>query len=80
MTAQSDSIIQLDEGSLPGREAHPTRRAAAWSPRSRARLAGIFEALEGAASAAPQEAILGSLVVSSAAATATNILTHQPLY
>jgi hypothetical protein len=43
-------------------------------------VAGIFELLEGAASAIPQQVILGGMVVSSAAATATNILSHQQLY
>jgi hypothetical protein len=43
-------------------------------------LAGVFEALEGSASAIPQQVILGGLVASSAAVTATNILSHQQLY
>jgi hypothetical protein len=80
MTAQSDSIVELGDASPQGSDARPTKGAAAWSPRARARLAGVFEVLEGAASAIPQEAILGSLVVSSAAATASNMLSHQSLY
>jgi Domain of unknown function (DUF4386) len=58
-----------------------TERIAKTSPRMKARLAGVFEVLEGATSAGGQVAILGSLLVSgSAAATAANILGHQPLY
>ena len=50
------------------------------SPRVKARLAGVFEVLEGAASAGGQVAILGSLVVAGdAATTAINILGHQSL-
>jgi hypothetical protein len=51
------------------------------SPRFKARLAGVFEALEGMASSFGQVFILGRLVVSGdAAATAANILGHQPLF
>jgi hypothetical protein len=51
------------------------------SPRFKARLAGVFEALEGLTSAFGQVVVLGRLVVSGdAAATATNILAHQPLF
>ncbi|HEY7124179.1 MAG TPA: DUF4386 domain-containing protein [Ktedonobacterales bacterium] len=58
-----------------------TKRMAAWSPRLKARIAGVFEALEGLASAGGQVFILGSLVVAgNAAATASNILAHQPLF
>jgi hypothetical protein len=61
--------------------AHVTKRWAAWSPRAKARMAGVFEALEGTASAGGQVVILGSLVVAGdAAATAANILAHQPLF
>ena len=79
MTTQSDSIVELGDASSQASDARP-KRAAAWSPRARARLAGVFEALEGSASAIPQQAILGGMVVSSAAATATNILSNQQLY
>lgn len=51
------------------------------SPRAKARLAGVFEALEGLTSAFGQVNVLGSLiVVGSAAATATNILQHEALF
>jgi hypothetical protein len=58
-----------------------TKRRAAWSPRLKARIAGVFEALEGTASAGGQVVILGSFVVAgNAAATATHILANQPLF
>ena len=58
-----------------------TKRVAGWSPRLKARVAGVFEALEGTASAGGQVVILGSLVVEgSAAKTAANILANQPLF
>jgi len=61
--------------------AQVTGRMAAWSPRLKARIAGVFEALEGTGSAGGQVVILGSFVVAgNAAATATNILANQPLY
>jgi hypothetical protein len=51
------------------------------SPRSRARLAGVFEALEGLTSAFGQVVVLGRLIVSGdAAATAANIVGHQGLF
>lgn len=51
------------------------------SPRFRGRLAGVFEALEGMATASGQVVVLGRLVVfSNAAATAANILGHQRLF
>jgi hypothetical protein len=51
------------------------------SPRFHARLAGVFEALEGMASSWGQVFILGRLVVfGDAAATAANILGHQRLF
>lgn len=51
------------------------------SPRVKARIAGVFEALEGTASAGGQVVILGSLVVAGdAAATAANILAREPLF
>jgi hypothetical protein len=53
---------------------------ASTSPRFKARLAGIFEALEGLTSAFGQVVVLGKVIVSgSAAATAANILAHQRL-
>jgi hypothetical protein len=58
-----------------------TTSTAESSPRFKARLAGVFEALEGLTSAYGQVIVLGRLVVSGdAAATATNILAHQPLF
>lgn len=69
-----------DEAPRP-EEARVTSRRAAWSPRLKARIAGVFEALEGATSAGGQVAILGSVVVAgNAAATAANILANQPLF
>jgi hypothetical protein len=50
------------------------------STRFKARLAGLFELLEGVTSAVGQVYILGKLVVhGDAAATAANIVAHQPL-
>jgi hypothetical protein len=57
------------------------RWVAGLSPRGRARLAGIFEFLEGTASAGSQVVILSGLVVAgSAAATAHNILGNESLF
>jgi hypothetical protein len=51
------------------------------SPRSKARLMGVFEALEGATSAYGQVVVLGKLVVGgSAALTAANILGRERLF
>lgn len=51
------------------------------SPRAKARIAGVAEALEGFASSQGQVFILGRLVVAgSAAATAANILQHERLF
>jgi hypothetical protein len=51
------------------------------SPRGKARLAGVFEFLEGTASASGQVGLLGSLVVTGdAAATARNILANEFLF
>jgi uncharacterized protein DUF4386 len=51
------------------------------SPRSKARLAGVFEVLEGLTSATGQVMILGRLIVSgNAAATAALILGHERLF
>lgn len=51
------------------------------SPRRKARIAGVFEALEGLAAASGQVLILGKLVLAGdAAATAASILSHQPLF
>jgi hypothetical protein len=51
------------------------------SPRSLARLAGVFQGLEGTTAAFGQVVVLGRLVVfGNAAATAANILGHQRLF
>ena len=56
-------------------------RIAEASPRFKARMAGVFEVLEGMTSAFGQVFVLGRLVVfSDAAATAANIQGHQPLF
>ena len=56
-------------------------RIAEVSPRFKARVAGVFEALEGLTSAYGQVVVLGRLVVAgSAAATAANILEHERLF
>ena len=56
-------------------------RIAEASPRFKARMAGVFEVLEGMTSAFGQVFVLGRLVVfSDAATTAANILGHQPLF
>ena len=58
-----------------------TIKAKAWSPKAKARLAGVFEALEGLTSAFGQVIIPGQLiVVGNAAATAANILNHENLF
>lgn len=56
-------------------------RLARLSPHGKARLAGIFEALEGTGSATGQVAILNGFVVTgNAVATAHNILANETLY
>src|ERR1700693_3884071 len=51
------------------------------SPRFKARMAGVFEMLEGLTSAFGQVFVLGRLVVSgNAVATAANILGHERLF
>ena len=58
-----------------------TEKAKGWSPKASARLAGVFEALEGFTSSWGQVTVLGQLmVVGNAVATATNILQHQTLF
>lgn len=81
MQAQPGAKIEPHDGATRTEEARVTKRRAAWSPRLKARIAGVFEALEGTASAGGQVVILGSFVVAgNAAATATRILANQPLY
>jgi hypothetical protein len=56
-------------------------RIANASPRFKARVAGVFEMLEGMASAFGQVFVLGRLIISgNAAATAANILGHERLF
>jgi len=58
-----------------------TERKAEISPRTKARMAGVFELLEGFTSAGGQVFILGSLVVAgNATTTAANILAHEQLF
>jgi len=58
-----------------------TKRAKGWSPKAKARLAGVFQALEGTTSTLGQVFLLGRLiVVGNAAATAANILKHETLF
>jgi len=52
-----------------------------WSPKAKARLAGVFEALEGFTSSYGQMTVLGQLMVAgNTAATAANILQHETLF
>ena len=56
-------------------------RIAEASPRFKARVAGVFEMLEGMTSAFGQVFVLGRLIVSgNAAATAANVLGHERLF
>jgi Domain of unknown function (DUF4386) len=58
-----------------------TQRTKEWSPKAKARLAGVFEALEGFTSSWGQVTVLGQLIVAgNAAATASNILQHETLF
>jgi hypothetical protein len=58
-----------------------TQRITELSPRSKARMAGLCEALEGLTATFGQVIVLGRLIVSgNAAATATNILEHESLF
>jgi hypothetical protein len=81
MKAQPGAKIEPRDPQQQTGDSQVTKRMAEWSPRFKARLAGVFEALEGAGSAGGQVAIRGSLVVTgNAAATATNILGHEQLF
>jgi hypothetical protein len=56
-------------------------QAAAWSPRMKARLAGVFTLIEGVTSVAGQLRIPGQFIVrNDAAATAANILSSETLF
>jgi hypothetical protein len=58
-----------------------TQKAKEWSPKAKARLAGVFDVLEGFTSTFGQVTALGRLlVVGNAAATAANILQHETLF
>ena len=50
------------------------------SPRATARLAGVFELLEGATSVVAQMVLLDSFVARDAATTAANILANEPAF
>jgi hypothetical protein len=56
------------------------RRAAEASPRVKARMAGVLYLLEGAPAVYQQSVIAGLIVTGDAAATATNVLAHEPLF
>lgn len=56
------------------------RRAAEASPRRKARTAGVLYLLEGAPAVFQQSVIAGLIVSGDAAATATNVLAHEPLF
>ena len=58
-----------------------TQAITEWSPKAKARLAGVFEALEGFTSTFGQVTVLGRLlVVGNASTTAANILQHETLF
>jgi len=81
MKAQPGSSIEPGDPEPRRGPSQATKRMAALSPRFKARMAGVFQFLEGLTSAGGQVVILGSLVVEgSAATTATNILAHQQLF
>lgn len=76
MTAQPGARIEPRT-----QDSQVTERMAEMSPRTKARIAGAFEFLEGLTSTFGQVIVLGNLVVAGdAAATAANILGHQPLF
>jgi len=71
----------LGQGETGMNTAQGKKQVVEMSPRSLARMAGVFEALEGLTSAFGQVVVLGRLVVfSSAAATAANVMGHQRLF
>jgi Domain of unknown function (DUF4386) len=58
-----------------------TEKTKEWSPKAKARLAGVFEALEGFTASWGQVTVLGQLMVAgNAATTAANILQHERLF
>jgi hypothetical protein len=81
MEAQPDPLIEPRDPDPQRGDSLMTKRMAEWSPRVTARMAGVFQLLEGLTSPGGQVVILGSLVVKdSPAATATHILAHEPLF
>jgi hypothetical protein len=81
MKAQPGSSIEPRDPEPRTGDSQATKRMAALSPRTKARIAGVFQLLEGLTSTGGQVVILGSLVVAgNAAATATNILGHEQLF
>jgi len=59
----------------------PAKQAKPWSPKSLARIAGVFQALEGTAATFGQVQIVGQLFVfGNASATAANLLNHERLF
>jgi hypothetical protein len=81
MQSAPDSQVKPGEGEPHRGGSVVPGRIAGWSPRFKARIAGVFEVLEATGSAGGQVVILGNLVVAgNAAATANNILTHEPLF
>ena len=81
MKVQPDQESEPRDGELRRGASRVTKRTAEWSPRFKARMAGVFEFLEGTGSAGGQVVILGGLVVAgNAATTAANILAHEPLF
>lgn len=55
-------------------------RVAEASPRFKARIAGVLYLLEGSPAVLQQAVISGLVVSGNAAATATNVLSHEPLF
>jgi hypothetical protein len=79
----NDTTLDPRAQAMPGEHGASAlrQRDGAMSPRAKARLAGVFELLEGTASASGQVAILGSLFVQdNVAATAHNILANESLF
>ena len=81
MQAQPGAKIEPRDPQPRTGDSQVTKRMTELSPRFKARMAGVFEVLEGLTSAGGQVVILGSLVVAgNTAATAANILAHQQLF
>jgi len=81
MSVQLEGRVDSPRIQPPTGDSERTGRIGEMSPRSRARIAGLFEFLEGTLFTFGQVPVLGRLVVSSdAAATAHNILANESLY